>query len=258
MQEKTANELHGRQCHGFLVVIVGPVQVSECDIAFVNILNPVIGDGDLVGISCQVLDDRIRIFERLFGMYYPVGFIELFLQLPEVLILFQVNDLPCQGQLFGFVKLNELLKKLAPEGLGQSCDMKQEITMAFGTFPFTLIIQTSSLNNYMHMGMITQCLRPGVQYCNHTHPGHKPLFWIPGEIVQRLPGTTEQQVVHQSLILMADRPQLRGQREYHMEILYMQQVILTFQYPFFLIDSLALWAMAVATGVVMHFDVSAG
>jgi len=140
MQQKTADELFCRQHHRFFPVIVGSIQISKSDTVFVNILNPVIGDGDLMGITCQVLDDRIRVFERLFGMYYPIGFIELFLQLPEVIIQFQVADLSSQGQLFSFVKLDELLKQLTPEGLGQSRDMKQEITL------FTLILLACSLN----------------------------------------------------------------------------------------------------------------
>ena len=258
MQQKTADELFRRQDHCLFLVIIGPIQVSKSDTVFVNVLNPVIGDGNLMGISCQVLDDRIRIFERLFSMHYPIGFVELFLQLPEVLMLFQMTDLSSQGQLFSFVKFNELLKHLTPEGLSQCCDMKQEITFAFGAFPFSIIIQTSCRNNTMDMGMIKQCLCPGVQYGNHTHPGHKRLFGVPGKIIQRLPCTAEQQVVDQSLILIADGSKLRRQCEYHMKILYIQKVIFTFQYPFFLIDSLALWAMAISTRVVMYFYISTG
>ena len=81
-------------------------------------LNSVIGDGDLVGVTRQVLDDRTGIFERHFRMHPPIGFIEFFLQFPEVAILFQGADLPFQGQLLVLVKLDELFEELAPECLG--------------------------------------------------------------------------------------------------------------------------------------------
>ena len=43
-----------------------------------------------------------------------------------------------------------------------------------------------------------------------------------------------------------------------MKILHMQQIILTFQYPLFLINSLALRAVAIATGVIMDLDMPTG
>ena len=257
MKQKTAYELFGRQHHCLFLVIAGSIQVGKGDTVFVNVFNPVIGDRDLVGITRQVFEDRIRVFEWLFGMYYPIGFIELFLQLPEVVILFQMADLSLQGQLIGFVKHDELLEKFPPKCLGNGSIIKQEVSSAFGALPIAITIQASCRNNAMDVGMIKQCLCPGVQDSNHAHSCHKPMFGIFGKIIQCLPGTTEQQVVNQPLILIADRSQFRRQCEYHMEVFNIQQIILTLQYPLFFIDSLALRTMAIATGIIMNFNVPA-
>lgn len=99
MQQKTVDELFSSQDHSFFPVIVGPVQIGKGDIIFINSFNPVIRDRDLVCVTCQIFNHKIRIFERLFGMYYPIGFVELFLQLPEVVILFEVADLPSRVSL---------------------------------------------------------------------------------------------------------------------------------------------------------------
>ena len=258
MQQKTVDELFSRKYHSFFPVIVGPVQIGKGDTIFINSFNPVIGDRDLVRVTCQIFDHRIRIFERIFRMHNPVGFVELFLQLPEVVILFQMTDLSLQGQLFGFVKLDELFEKFTPECIGYSSVIKQEVSVAFGVFPVAGIIQTSCRNNTMDMRMIKQGLCPGVQNSNHPHSCHEPLSWIFGKIIQCLPGTTEQQVINQSLVLIANGPQLRRQREDHVEILYTQQVVGSLKNPLFLVHPLALWAMAIAAGIVMHLDMSTG
>jgi len=71
-------------------------------------------------------------------------------------------------------------------------------------------------------------------------------------------GTAKQQIVNQPLILIAYRSQLGRQREHHVEILYLQQVVTSLKDPLFLIDSLALWTMTIATGVIMDLDMSTG
>ena len=258
MQQKTVYELLWRKQHGFLFVVVGSIQISEGDPVIIYSFNPVIGDRDLVRVTCQVFDDRIRILERIFRMHNPIGFIELFLQLPKIVILFQVADLSLQSQLFGFVKRYELLEKFAPECLGYSSVIKQEVPAAFGALPVAGIIQTSCRNNTMDMRMIKQGLCPSVQNSNHAHSCHEPLSWVFGKIIQCLPGAAKQNIVDQSLVLITNGSQLRRQCEYHMEILYVQQVVCSLKNPLFLVYSLALWAMTVAAGIVIYLNVAAG
>jgi len=92
--------------------------------------------------------------------------------------LFQMRYFPFQDQLFLLVKQHQLFHELALEGLCQGCDIKQKIPLTFGSFPVTLNIDTSAWHNAMQMGMIEQLLCPGVQYCNHAHPGLEPLLWV--------------------------------------------------------------------------------
>jgi hypothetical protein len=62
MQQKTVDELFSRKYHSFFPVIVGPVQIGKGDTIFINSFNPVIGDRDLVRVTCQIFDHRIRVF----------------------------------------------------------------------------------------------------------------------------------------------------------------------------------------------------
>lgn len=89
MHQKPGDELLWRKPHGFLFVLVGPVQVSEGNSILINILDAVIANRNFMRISRQIFDHRIRVFKRLFSMHHPVGLIEFFLQLPEVVYCFR-------------------------------------------------------------------------------------------------------------------------------------------------------------------------
>ncbi len=154
MAQEPVDEFICRQHHSFFAVLIGPVQVGKGDTVFINGFDAVVGDGDLVGIACQILYYRIGIFKRLLGMHHPVSLIEFFLQLPEVAILFQMTDLPFQGQLLLFMEKEQFFHKLASEGLRQRCEMKQEVSLAPGGFPVTIRIQATGGDDAVDMRVI--------------------------------------------------------------------------------------------------------
>ena len=74
MEKKTPDELHGVQGHGFDRIVVGPVPVGEGHPAVVYGFDPMIADGDSVGVAAQVGQDLLRPGKRLFGIYDPLFF----------------------------------------------------------------------------------------------------------------------------------------------------------------------------------------
>ena len=55
MQQKAPQKLVGGQCHQLLLVSVFVVLIGECDSSVLQLLEPVVGDGDPVGVPAQII-----------------------------------------------------------------------------------------------------------------------------------------------------------------------------------------------------------
>ena len=66
-----------------------------------------------------------------------------------------------------------------------------------------------------------------------------------------------EKAVQKLLIAVNERIQLVGKRKHNMEVRGINDLGPSFIHPDFLQDCLAVWAVAVSAGVVMHFHMSA-
>src|ERR1039458_4179157 len=72
MQHESTQKLVGGDGHLALLAAVGIVFPAEGDLAVGNIQNPMIGDGDAVSVTRQVLKHVLRPSERAFGIDHPI------------------------------------------------------------------------------------------------------------------------------------------------------------------------------------------
>ena len=74
MQTKAAKKLLLLECHRSDSTLVGIIFVAKGDRAVVNIqsLYSAVGDGDPVGVSAQIRQDRLRAAKRPFGVDDPL------------------------------------------------------------------------------------------------------------------------------------------------------------------------------------------
>jgi len=109
----------------------------------------------------------------------------------------------------------------------------------------------------MHVGMMGERRSPGVQHQGRANL-RAQMLGVGGDGEQRLGSEVEQQAVDQSLVLVGELGDRRGQREDHMVVLDRQQIGLTRLEPAPRGTRLALRAVPVAAGVVGDLNLLAG
>ena len=72
MEQETTQELARFQAHGLRLGLVGIVFVEEAYSAGVDVQQPMIADGDAVGVGAEVADDLLGSGEGPFGVDDPV------------------------------------------------------------------------------------------------------------------------------------------------------------------------------------------
>lgn len=83
VQEEAADEFVGRQRHRLALIGITPVAVRERDDAVADREEPVVGDGDAMGIAAEVVEDGSGAGEGTFGIDDPVLGVELTEQAAE-------------------------------------------------------------------------------------------------------------------------------------------------------------------------------
>jgi len=72
VQEEAADELVGRESHGFLLIVVAIVSPGEFYLTIFDIDDPMIGDGDPVGVATNVVHHLLWSGEGRLGVHGPI------------------------------------------------------------------------------------------------------------------------------------------------------------------------------------------
>ena len=72
VQHQTPQEFHGVERQGAQAVAALIIFVAEGHLAVLQGDEPVVGDGDAVGIAGQVLEDMLGVLDGLFGVDHPL------------------------------------------------------------------------------------------------------------------------------------------------------------------------------------------
>jgi hypothetical protein len=69
--QEAADKFVGIEDHRFFSVLIFSVPVTEGDLTVLDVEDAVIGEGDAVGITAEVIEDSLWGAERLFGIDDP-------------------------------------------------------------------------------------------------------------------------------------------------------------------------------------------
>lgn len=117
VEQKAPDELVDRQRHPFGMVVIGAGFVGKGNRITFDRLDPVVGDGNPVGISSEVFQDLRRAGEWLLGVDDPVFLMESFEELMEVSWSFERGCSAGKDQFFVPVSLLEIEEELSAEDL---------------------------------------------------------------------------------------------------------------------------------------------
>lgn len=255
VEKEPAKELEGVEAHGSLNVLIGVVLVAESDLAVVEGDQPLIGDGDAMGVSGEVLEHLLGTAERGLGVNHPV-FISKGLE----------PTFPCLG-MFEFAKVaveTKLLvlpgslksgEKLSPEEPAQESNGQKEPLSAVHPALF-IKAQASAGNDAMEMRMVMEGLSPGVQN-GETGDLRPEMFRVSAEGQQGLRNGAKEHPVDDAAILKRERRELLRNGEHHVEVLHIEQFLLTRLEPVGSSRPLTLRTMPIAARVVNRHLVTA-
>ena len=68
VEEKSANEFLGGECHGFLLALISIVLPSETDLAIFDVQQAIVRDRYTVGVAADVVQHLLRSSKGSFGI----------------------------------------------------------------------------------------------------------------------------------------------------------------------------------------------
>src|SRR5712692_6094072 len=72
VKQEATDELLGSECHGLASTAVAIVLPAKLNRPVIKVEQPVVGDGNAVGVACDVSEDLFRSVEGWFGIDHPI------------------------------------------------------------------------------------------------------------------------------------------------------------------------------------------
>jgi len=236
------------QRHRLLAVAVPVILPAEPDLAVVHGQQPVVGDGDTVGVASDIVEDLGWPGERPLRVDHPLGVPNWRQMPPERGWFMKVAVRGEELQLTGGEGLFQIVQEQASKHPREHCDRQEEPRPA-GYPAFTVQRDPAARKKKVNVRVVQQILSPGVQHTQEADL-RAQMVWIGGDLTQRLRRRSEQDIVDDGLVLEGDDLDLRGHREHDVEVGHVEQFGLTVREPLGARETLALWATFVAARVV--------
>jgi len=162
VKQEPANELVGRQRHRLSLVGVAAIPIGECDDAVFNREDAVVGDGDAMGVSADVVQNRSGAGKGALGIDHPVLGVELSKKAAKGRFRGEARRLTWEDELPVLKGLIEEVQELASKDLGQGSDRKQEVR-ACRDPPLSIAGERAAGDGAVEMDVVAQGLVPGMQ-----------------------------------------------------------------------------------------------
>ena len=217
VEQEPANELVGRQGHGLAPAGVAAISIGEGDGTVLNREQPVVGDGDAMGVAADVVQDRLGAAKSTLGIDHPLLVVELSEQAAKGRLRGEVRDLAGENEAAVVKGCLEKCQELAAKDLGQRLDRKQEVR-ARGDPPLPIPRERAAGDGAVEMDVVAQGLVPGVQDGSDTDGAAHAALAIGAEFEQGLRDCSEKNVVERLLVSQRDGIELVRDREDKMGI----------------------------------------
>jgi hypothetical protein len=229
------------------------VLVAEGDGLVIDGHEPMVRDGDAVGVAGQILEHVFRGLEWGLGVDDPFGATCLLEKAIERCGAAISGEGAVQFKATLGECISEACHELAPEQPAQHSNRQEEPGPA--RMPAPVLGQTSSRYNAVHVRMVDLRLAPGVQDSEEPEASAE-MLWVVGYLLKGVGTRAEQEVVDDLRVLERQRCQHLRQGENHVRVGHRKHVGLARFEPSRLGATLALRAVAVAARVVGDLGVS--
>ncbi len=119
VKQEAADELVGRESHGFLLIVVAIVLPIEFHVAVFDLDNPMVGDGDSVRVAADIVHHLLWPGERWLGVDDPFHVSHQIEMTVESLRIFERLKRSEELQLAGVKGLLQILQEQSAEQLGE-------------------------------------------------------------------------------------------------------------------------------------------
>lgn len=199
MEKKAADELQRLEDHGGLLVSLSVVFPAKGDTAVVEREQPLVGDGDPVGVAGEVLEHLLGAAEGRLGVDHPVFGVEVFSPAFPAGAWSQGLELAMEGEFSLVESLLEVAEELASKEATQDADGEKEV--GAGDDPASGIErQPATRDHCVNMRVVVEVLAPGMQDNEESDAGPQMLR-ISGEGEEALGGGAEKDPVHAARVL---------------------------------------------------------
>src|SRR5262245_39835713 len=127
MQQEPAKELSAGQSHGALLVVIGIILPPESDLRFGDGDNPMVGDGNTMGITSQVLENVVWPAKGWFRIHDPILLEQSPQEPAEVAFIRQRQTLTEEGELLGVKSASQTRAEFAAEDAAEHLHRQKEM-----------------------------------------------------------------------------------------------------------------------------------
>jgi hypothetical protein len=255
VKQETPDELGNGQAQGSRST-TAVVLEAEGHPGVIDVKQPVVRDGDAVGVAGEVLQDVLGLLEGWLGVDDPLGATGLAQELLEGLGLSVAGELPVELEAAVSERGPESRYELAPEEAAEDAHGQEETRPA--RLPgASVLAQAARGNHTVDMGMMDQGLTPGVEDHEEAEACAE-VARVGGDLLKGPGGRVEQEVVDDLRALEGERCEGLGQREDDVSVGHRQHLGLARVEPPGLGAALTLRAMTVPARVVGDLAVAAG
>ena len=199
VKQKPAHELVRGNGHDSRLIAARIVPPTKCDVTSIEGNEPMVGDGDTVGVAAEVADHFLGSAEGGLGIDDPVLAKQRSEECREALGLFQVLNRSCASQLFLPMSAPQSIDKLPPENLAERLNGQEERVQRMDPSLFVRR-DSAAWNDAVNVGMEQQVLPPRVQDAEETSLGSEMLR-VACHFTEGFGNRAEQEVVKRLLIL---------------------------------------------------------
>jgi hypothetical protein len=255
VKKKAPKKLVRVQRHGAPTIPIGVVFPGEGDGVVVDGQDALIGYGDAVGISGEVLEDLAGATERRLCVDEPFFLAQGFEALLPRHGMLEFGEVSVEVECVSLERVNEHREKLASEHSAQDANGQEE-TVATGGPVLAVGTDAAAGDEAVQVGMDEKVLSPGMQEGDAADPGPEMLR-IPRDRQESFGSGTKQHSVDGTAVLECQWRQLVREGEYDVEVLHVENLLLTGLEPGGTRRALTLRAMPVTARVVNAYDVPA-
>jgi hypothetical protein len=167
MKKEAAKKLLGCDSHELLLAAVSIIFPAERYLTIGEVYEPMIGDGDAMGVAGQVMKDVLRAAERRLGVHDPVLAEKRTKKRPKGPFVLKRLEAAWKGQLAFLKGSLQSSRELAAKDTAKHFHWQEE-GIARMNPPLVIQRKTTSWYHNMSMWMVQDVLTPGMQHAHET------------------------------------------------------------------------------------------